>query len=57
MWIKEVYTIGFDPVAEYELIKEFKRNNDMRDWVVSESTVLIAFTRTKSICIESPEHN
>ena len=53
MWIKEVVTVGFDPVKEYEAIKEFERNNDMRDWVKSESTVSIAFTRTKSMYVEA----
>lgn len=52
MWIKEVVTVGFDPVKEYEGIKQFERDNDMRDWVKSESTVCIAYTRNKFVIAE-----
>ena len=49
MMIKEVVTIGFDPVREYEDIKRFERENDMRDWVKEECTVMVAYIRTKTI--------
>lgn len=51
--LKEVTTVGFDPVKEYEAMRRFQRENDMRDWVKSESTVMIAFTRTKTIWMEA----
>ena len=53
MWIKEVTTVGFDPVKEYKAIQRFERENDMRDWVKSESTVMTAYTRTKSMYVEA----
>ena len=53
MWIKEVVTVGFDPVKEYKAIQRFERENDMRDWVKSESTVCIAYTRTKNMYVEA----
>lgn len=56
MMIKEVTTVGFDPIAEYEDMKRFERENDMRDWVKSESTVMgstvmVMYIRTKSTWI------
>ena len=47
--IKEVTTVGFDPVKEYEAMKNFEAENDMRDWVKEESTVMVAYIRTKTI--------
>ena len=52
MWIKEVVTVGFDPVKEYKAIQRFERENDLRDWVKSESTVCTAFTRNKFVIAE-----
>ena len=49
MMIKEVTTVGFDPVKEYEAMKDFERENDMRDWVKEECTVMVAYIRTKTI--------
>lgn len=49
MWVKEVTTVGFNPESEYDKINNFIRENDMRDWVKTESCNCITFIRTKSI--------
>lgn len=51
MWIKEITTVGFNPKYEVDAIKQFIKENDMRDWVKTESNNYIAFIRTKSICM------
>ena len=46
MLIKHTYTYAFDPVKEYEEIMLFETANDMKEWKKSESTTLIAYTKT-----------
>lgn len=47
--IREDVTIVFDPVKEYREMRQFERDNDMRDWIKIESTTGFAYTRTKTI--------
>lgn len=49
MMIKTVVTVAFDPVGEYKQIKKFTRENDMREWKCSESTVAYVFTQEKKM--------
>lgn len=47
MFISIVTTVGFNPVTEYEQLKQFELNNDLREWKKSESTVCVAYTKSE----------
>ena len=51
MMIVTVTSYIFHPVTEYKAMLDFEDQNDMNEWVKSESTVSVAYTRTQRIAV------
>ena len=55
MLLVNVTSYVFHPVTEYKAIQAFEKENEMKDWVKSESTTGVAYTRTQRFYVELAE--
>lgn len=55
MWITTKTIITFDPVTEYERIKQFMKGNNMNEWQEYPSTVGTTFVNEQTYFIEEKE--
>ena len=53
MWVTNKTTIGFEIPDEHDLMRDFIKSTDLNDWVQSETTQVIYFTKTKTCHIQT----
>ena len=55
MLLINVTSYVFHQTTEYKAIQAFEKENDMKDWVKSEGTTAVSYTRTQRISVELDE--